>query len=403
MSLLLSYAPSPGTSKELVLKGGTNYTIGRKPECDLVLKQDKVSGKHARLFHLNPDQWFIEDLNSTNGTFLDGVRVVGRVRIEKPSTIRFGPSGPLIRVQAKNESKVQTVIQSKTVSNPNISYPTASKSKTELLIGLILGLLMVISASIYSVNKINTTVAQIPPNPNKKNSVPSKSEKNKKDDVPADSSQSKEVDAAAEIAGHINYFADPSHPALNDEEQYRKGIGDMARIQAEKMVSQNQSRNFPTIVIGRQQTRKCNDTENSAGVYNPKCHEILVAFDSNLRYDYPIEVLYVLAHEYSHHLLEVTLGSSKISALDNELTADCFAGYMAGYWNTKGKLTEEEQKRGQEVMETVGKSEPRDMNDSHGDPGQREGAFLGGFARAQGNVNQQYQNFCRTLDRILKL
>ena len=48
--------------------------IGRSLECDFILEDSTVSSRHARLsYHLN--QWWFEDLKSTNGSFLDGIRV----------------------------------------------------------------------------------------------------------------------------------------------------------------------------------------------------------------------------------------------------------------------------------------------------------------------------------------
>jgi hypothetical protein len=211
------------------------------------------------------------------------------------------------------------------------------------------------------------------------------------------------TDAATEISSQIHFFEDSSQPHLNDEVQYRKAIGDMARIQDSKMKKRESARVFPTIILGRQGFTGCG-TPNSPGIYNPACQEILVGFNSDvLRYDYPIEVLYVLAHEYAHHLVEIAEGGATVSGLDNELTADCFAGYMAGFWDINGKLTREELLAGFAVMQFVAKAEPSDSSDMHGDPGQRQGAFFGGFERAKGSVNQQFQNFCKTLDRILEL
>ena len=50
---------------------GTEITVGRDPACECTLSSDTVSARHARLnFHHN--QWWLEDLKSTNGTILNG-------------------------------------------------------------------------------------------------------------------------------------------------------------------------------------------------------------------------------------------------------------------------------------------------------------------------------------------
>ena len=49
-------------------------TIGRSSESGMVIRDDYTSTHHARLMLWN-DQWVIQDLDSTNGTFLDGERV----------------------------------------------------------------------------------------------------------------------------------------------------------------------------------------------------------------------------------------------------------------------------------------------------------------------------------------
>lgn len=110
MSLLLSYASSPGTCIELALKNDSSCTISRSPSCDLILKQKNVSGNHALLLYSHPDQWFLEDLISNNGTFLDSVKVAGKVLIQKPSTIGIGSSGPIIQVQPNHEGGNQVAI-----------------------------------------------------------------------------------------------------------------------------------------------------------------------------------------------------------------------------------------------------------------------------------------------------
>lgn len=45
-------------------------SIGRRPDCDLVIDNPAISGRHAKIVMENPTAFYIEDLNSTNGTFL---------------------------------------------------------------------------------------------------------------------------------------------------------------------------------------------------------------------------------------------------------------------------------------------------------------------------------------------
>jgi hypothetical protein len=87
-------AGSPQQPRQLVvtegsLKGTTiqlgqaPILIGRAPECTLVLEDDYASGRHARL-SLQQGTWMVEDLGSTNGTFL------GRNRVQDPVPVALG-------------------------------------------------------------------------------------------------------------------------------------------------------------------------------------------------------------------------------------------------------------------------------------------------------------------------
>ena len=51
-----------------------SITIGRRPECDIHIDNLAVSGQHARVMTIAGDS-FLEDLDSTNGTFVNGKRV----------------------------------------------------------------------------------------------------------------------------------------------------------------------------------------------------------------------------------------------------------------------------------------------------------------------------------------
>ena len=48
--------------------------VGRHRSCDQVLSDDTVSGRHCQIFE-TPDGHVIEDLGSSNGTFVNGKRV----------------------------------------------------------------------------------------------------------------------------------------------------------------------------------------------------------------------------------------------------------------------------------------------------------------------------------------
>jgi pSer/pThr/pTyr-binding forkhead associated (FHA) protein len=59
--------------KEIPLSGRELH-IGRAVSSDLVITDEYASTQHAKLVLIN-DEWLVQDLNSTNGTFLGGVRV----------------------------------------------------------------------------------------------------------------------------------------------------------------------------------------------------------------------------------------------------------------------------------------------------------------------------------------
>jgi eukaryotic-like serine/threonine-protein kinase len=73
------------------LIGPGEYFIGCDPSCQLHLEDDSVSHKHARLC-FDGERFVVEDLGSTNGTFLDGVRLTGRVPIRLGQQLQIGQS-----------------------------------------------------------------------------------------------------------------------------------------------------------------------------------------------------------------------------------------------------------------------------------------------------------------------
>jgi pSer/pThr/pTyr-binding forkhead associated (FHA) protein len=64
-------------------------TIGRSSDSGLVIRDDYTSTHHARLLKWN-EGWVIQDLDSTNGTFLDGTRVVVPTQVPLGTTVKIG-------------------------------------------------------------------------------------------------------------------------------------------------------------------------------------------------------------------------------------------------------------------------------------------------------------------------
>jgi len=64
-------------------------TIGRSSESGLVIRDDYTSTHHARLMRWSED-WMIQDLDSTNGTFLNGTRVTLPTPVPLNTPVRIG-------------------------------------------------------------------------------------------------------------------------------------------------------------------------------------------------------------------------------------------------------------------------------------------------------------------------
>ncbi|WP_445818903.1 FHA domain-containing protein FhaB/FipA [Arthrobacter sp. G119Y2] len=84
--VVVTEGPLRGTTLELA---SSPILLGRAQEATLVLDDDYASGRHARLFPQG-SRWFIEDLGSTNGTFLGGSQLTRALPVEPGVPIRIG-------------------------------------------------------------------------------------------------------------------------------------------------------------------------------------------------------------------------------------------------------------------------------------------------------------------------
>jgi len=84
--LVITSGPKEGLEIELPEE---QLAIGRSNESGLVIRDDYTSTHHARLL-LWADGWVIQDLDSTNGTFLDGSRVIVPTHVPLNTPVKIG-------------------------------------------------------------------------------------------------------------------------------------------------------------------------------------------------------------------------------------------------------------------------------------------------------------------------
>lgn len=79
-----------------VTLGAAPVTLGRAHDSTLVLTDDYASNKHARLYPQG-DTWILEDLGSTNGTWLGSAKVTRPVVVPLGTPIRIGKTSIELR------------------------------------------------------------------------------------------------------------------------------------------------------------------------------------------------------------------------------------------------------------------------------------------------------------------
>jgi pSer/pThr/pTyr-binding forkhead associated (FHA) protein len=85
-SLVVTQGALSGTTVRL---GDQPVTLGRSQDSTIVLDDDYVSSRHARFFPRD-GQWLVEDLGSTNGTYLDRTKVTSPTPVKIGMPIRIG-------------------------------------------------------------------------------------------------------------------------------------------------------------------------------------------------------------------------------------------------------------------------------------------------------------------------
>ena len=80
------------------LVSDVRLTIGRAPGCDCLLPEDCVSRRHAEL-RRDGGRWFLRDLGSSNGTRVNGMRVIEATEVRPGDRLSLG--GAAYRLRAR--------------------------------------------------------------------------------------------------------------------------------------------------------------------------------------------------------------------------------------------------------------------------------------------------------------
>ncbi|MCX7835591.1 MAG: FHA domain-containing protein [bacterium] len=113
----------------------THYTIGRDNTNDIVITHPRVSRKHAEVFQ-SEGQWVLRDLQSTNGTFVDGKRITESVITPQNQIVLAGNLVQLFAVKEAPQLLEQERIKSgrATIEVKNLSLTVTNQGHSKTLL-----------------------------------------------------------------------------------------------------------------------------------------------------------------------------------------------------------------------------------------------------------------------------
>ena len=79
----------------------SNFKIGRDPACDLQIENSFISRLHADVYY-SENRWWLKDLNSSNGTFVNGLQV-DKIELTGNDRVQLGKNGPVITLHTQGK------------------------------------------------------------------------------------------------------------------------------------------------------------------------------------------------------------------------------------------------------------------------------------------------------------
>jgi pSer/pThr/pTyr-binding forkhead associated (FHA) protein len=118
--LIMRSGPTPGAT--FILEGD-QITVGRDSTNGITINDAEISRRHARLTYQG-GKYILEDLGSTNGTFVNGQRLAGPRVLKTGEVISFGEQIVLV-FEATNFDPGATMVSPRATAAPSTSRPIA--------------------------------------------------------------------------------------------------------------------------------------------------------------------------------------------------------------------------------------------------------------------------------------
>lgn len=116
--LIMRSGPTPGAAFTLE---GDQITIGRDSVNEIVINDAEISRRHARLT-FQGGKYVLEDLGSTNGTFVNGQRLAGPRVLKAGEVVSFGEQIVMV-FEASNFDAGATVVSPRAAAVPSVQRP----------------------------------------------------------------------------------------------------------------------------------------------------------------------------------------------------------------------------------------------------------------------------------------
>jgi len=121
--LVMKAGPNPGKVFPLVK---ADLTVGRDTSADLTIPDAEVSRKHARLY-LQAGGYVLEDLGSTNGTFVNGQKLMGPHALRSGEAVMFGENANLV-YEVINVDPDATMVAAPHTEEPGVTQIAPSEA-----------------------------------------------------------------------------------------------------------------------------------------------------------------------------------------------------------------------------------------------------------------------------------